>query len=421
MPRLVKAEIGNLAPASLTFALPDSAREIPVIDRLQDGAIILNSVPFIADQDLLYYAYEIPTEEVLGLKIRWDVDYGDPSIGVDEIAWDAPLTGRLTMAAAENMLDQFEGLAITDGHVHVEPGRREDVAVGTFLQDATLDGTKVRCRALLYSAPAIVKVDANGSELSIGGDGFLAPNENRGQQGEPDFFTQRVNLNHVALVENGRAGPEARLLNHKASLSHQPPKKEDSPMKTIIINGVAHEVPDAVANEFARLNTVESELSTSNASLTNSVASLTTERDTAQGALAVAQASLTTANEQVTTLTNAQPDVTEAARQMAADHATFVTEAVRLGHTEVVALGGEHAVMVAVLNARGAAFDENTDAATLKGVWQFALTNASTTPRSAVDPLSPPPAPLASISAGSTAAINHSYFGAPKAASKKEA
>ena len=420
MPRLVQAEIGNLSTAKMLFAVPDSVREAPTIYRLQDGSLILQAVPFIANQDLLYYAYEVPTEELLEQKLRWDVDHGDPSIKADEIAWNTPLIGRLTMDAAENMCDQFEGLPITDGHTHVEPGRREEVAVGTFLQDAVLDGMKVRCRALLYSAPVIVKVDANGSELSIGGDGFLAANDNRGKAGEPDFFIQRINLNHVALVEEGRAGPEARLLNHKASLANQPPKKKDSQMKTIIINGVAHEVPDAVADEFARMNTAAAELTQSNATLTNSVGTLTTERDTAQGALAVAQTALTEATEQVTALTNATPDVTEAAAAMAAAHATFVTEAARLGHTDAIAIGGEAAVMVSVLNSRGASFTAETDVATLRGVWEFALANASTAPRSVIDPTKPALAAITSVSAGATAAINHSYFGAPKP-EKKEA
>lgn len=407
MPRLIEAEIGNLAPKALVFELPAAMRETPVVFRLDDGSLIMDAVPLIADQQLMYYGYELPLDEL------FSVDYNDAN---PEFAWDAQVFGLLTTECATYMLDQFEGLAITDGHTFVETGHREDVAVGAFLRDAVLDANKVKTRALLYAAAAIVKAETNQSELSIGGIAFMEANPNRGAAGEPDFFIRRFNLNHVALVENGRAGPEARLLNHKASLSHNPTKDSD-PMKTIIVNGVAHEVPDAVADEFARMTTASSDLATTNTSLSNQVAALTTERDTAQGRADGLQGELETAQ---AAITNNQPDVPALAAAMANEHASFVTEAALLGHTDDLTLGGydRAEVMSTVLNTRGATIPADASADYLKARWDAAVEAAGSGTTSAIDNAKPVFDGLASAGDSAHKATQASYFGGGK---KKEA
>lgn len=412
MPRLVEAEIGNLLPRTLTFAMPDAVRDANVVYRLDDGALIMEAVPLIANQDMLYYAYELPTEELFGLELSWDYQWDELSASERKtrIKWDTPLIGRLTQECAVNAADQFEGLPITDGHIEVEIGKRNEVAVGTFLRDATLDGDKVRSKALVYEAAAILKVETEGSELSIGGMAFMEPNSARGNEGEPDFFIRRINLNHVALVERGRAGPEARLLNHRAELAHQ----QKVPSMKVTINGVEIEVPDVAVNHYAGLiSNLEGQVAT----LTNSVAEITSERDTAQGALDAATVELTNAQASVTELQNAQPDVTAAAAALANEHTAFAAEAVRLGHTEELVLGSydRTEVMRTVLNGRGADLAEDASADRLAGAWDFALKHAASGTTSVLDTPTPPAsAPLANVAAGATAAVNASYFGGKK-------
>ena len=399
------------------FAMPEAIREANVVYRLDDGSLIMDAVPLIANQDLLYYAYELPTEELFGLKTFWSDT--DP-LPAGHIRWNQALTGRLTTECAQNCADQFEGLPITDGHVDVEPGKRDEVAVGTFLRDAVIDGDKVRTKALIYVAASIVKIDANGSELSIGGMAFMEPNSRRGEAGEPDFFIKRINLNHVALVEEGRAGPEARLLNHRASLAH---KQKEVPHMKVTINGVEIEVPDVAVNHYAgQMSNLEGQvatLTTTNSELTNSVASLTTERDTATGALAAAQTELANAQAEVTRLS--EVDATAEATRIANEHAAFADEAQRLGHADPLTLGDydRTAIMRTVLNARGGTFAEDASVDVLNGAWQFAVANAGSGTRSVIDNRQPAPAaPLANVAAGADAAVRASYFGgAPK---KKE-
>jgi hypothetical protein len=364
-------------------------------------------VPLIADMDMEYYGYELPTQEL------FNEEY--------DAVWDTLFNGRLTLECAQGMLDQFEGLPITDGHIEVMPGRREEVAVGTFLSDATLDGDMVVARALIYAATAIIKIDTEGSELSIGGMAFMRPNDLRGTAGQPDFFIDAIDLNHVALVERGRAGPDARLLNHRASIAHH---NEKVPHMKVTINGVEIEVPDVAVNHYTGLlNNLESTVSSLTAdktALANQASTLTTERDTAQGALTAAQSELEIAKNAVVELENAKPDVTVEAARIANEHAAFVVEAEKLGHVETLSLGSydRTAIMRSVLNARGGQFAEDASVDTLKGGWQFAIANVGTVNRSAVDPQRPAHVQILNVSGTTMDKVNASYFGGGK---KKEA
>jgi hypothetical protein len=229
-------------------------------------------------------------------------------------------------------------------------------------------------------------------------------------------------LNHVALVEEGRAGPEARLLNHRASIAHN--QKDVSLMK-VTINGVELEVPDvAVTHYSAQISNLEGQVQTLNDSataLTNSVGEITAERDSAVGALTAAQAELTNAKAQVTELENSAPDIAAEATRIANEHSAFAAEAGRLGYKDELGLGQYEpkAVMLTVLNARGAKFDETANEDTLKGAWSFALSNTDASTRSVIDNALPNFS-MDSTSASSAAdtAVNNSYFGGAK---KKEA
>lgn len=405
MPRLIESQIGNLLPGAMIFAMPVVSDAAPTVSRLTDGSLIMSAVPLVADMDMIYLGYELPLERLFGVS--------------DDSQWDRQFIGRLTMECAEAALDQFEGLALVDGHITVEPGRRDEVAIGTFLQNATLDGNLVRTKALVYAASSIVKIDANGSELSIGGMAYMEANPERGAQGEPDFFIHRIDLNHVALVENGRAGPDARLLNHRASLAH---KQKEIPQMKVTINGVEIEVPDVAVNHFsAQISDLQAQvtsLTASSTELTNAATVVTAERDTAVGALAAAQAELTTANTLAADLANAAPDVTVEATRIANEHSVFATEATQLGSDAALTLGDydRSEIMRTVLNARGANFDETANADMLKGAWNFALTNVAASARAAIDPIiNGAPAKVATnVAEGAISAVNNSYFGGKK-------
>jgi ribosome-associated translation inhibitor RaiA len=193
----------------------------------------------------------------------------------------------------------------------------------------------------------------------------------------------------------------------------------------VTINGVEIEVPDVAVNHFNSriddLTSTNTHLENAQQVLQTSLIEVTTERDTMAGALAVAQATLETTQATVVEMKNNAPDVSVEAARIANEHAAFVLEAQRLNHADELVLGAyeRDAVMLTVLNARGAQFADTTNTDTLKGAWTFALANADTTTRSVLDPApGKTVAPLANVSAGATAAVNASYFGGKKKETK---
>lgn len=364
----------------LTFAAP--AIDIAAAQKTPDGAIILNARA-ARSGDYEYYGFEVtPPDD-------------------RRIPYDAKLTGRIEQADLDAVLPSFKGLALTDHHVFVPVGERRDFSIGTILNGATMDGEWATSEALIHDPKAILKI-TNGSaqELSIG---FMAELDwTEGAAGEPDFYIRNIELNHVALVEAGRAGPEGRLSNHKAQL-------ETVTMPKITINGVEHEVPEAVAGEFARLSNAEATLATTQAEKT----AAERERDDARGQLAAATA-------EVTTLKNSKPDVAAAAAAMASEHAAFVTNAKALGHEGELKLGEYDMTKVKaeIVNKRGANLPADASAEMVNGAWTFAVAQIGTETirHSALDNL----APLAAVDVAQAArtAVTNSYFGGTK---KKEA
>ena len=364
--------------------------DVAAVQRTNDNAIVLNAAP-MAVGDYEYYGFEQGAFMDRGYK------------------WDAKLVGRVEQAEAERILPQFEGLPVTDDHVWVETGQRAENAVGTVLQAGTLDGNLVNTRVVVHDPTAIVKITSGEAvELSIGFWNIIRWNENK-TEGEPDFFVESIDLNHVAVVKEGRAGPDARLSNHRAKL------EREHKMKTITINGVAMEVSDEFAAEYEKQQAAQSETVTG---LNNSVAALTTERDTAVGGLAAAK----------TQAENAKQKAGEDAVNLAKDHAEFVEQAAKMGHATADLTLGDYdadAIRRTVLENKGMKLDKDVSADVVRGAWLHALADLGDkpAPKSVLDDTQPKKIETSNAGLRDRAAdaVNKSYFGGGKKPSKKEA
>lgn len=377
----------------LTFAAPPI--DVGAAQKTADGAIILKAKP-ARSGDYEYFGFELP-----GTTGR-------------NVSWDDRLIGRISPEEFERILPQFKGLAITNEHIWVPVGERSEVAIGTMLTEGEIDAAAegedawAVCEALLHEPKAILRiVNHEAQELSIGFESSIRWSD--GGEGEPDFYIEEVQLNHVALVKEGRAGADGRLLNHKAKL-------ENNPMKTISIGGKDFQVDDAVADEFSRLSTAETDLGTqlANAKATlettqGSLATTAAERDDARGQLAVASS-------QLTALQNNKPDIAGEAVRMANAHTAFADEAKRMGHEGDLVLGAydENAVKIALLNKAGAGLAEDASADTIKGAWAFAVASLgkdAPKPKSVIDN-AVPVEPV--IEDGAMTSTNTRYFGGGK-------
>jgi len=360
----------------LTFAAP--AIDFAAVGKTPDGAIILNAKA-ARSGDYEYFGFEVTPPE-------------GRSIGLED-----QLIGRIEPADLESVLPSFKGLPVTDTHIFVPVGERQEFAIGTLLNGATMDGEWAASEALIHDPKAILKItNGTAQELSIG---FMAELDwTDGAAGEPDFYIRNIELNHVALVGEGRAGPEGRLSNHKAQL-------ETINMPKIMIDGVEHEVPEAVAGEFTRLSNAEADLAAARTAQT----AIERERDEARGQLAAASA-------EVTALQNSAPDIAAEATRMATEHAAFILNAKALGYEPELKLGeyDQTKVKAEIVNKRGANLPEDASAEMVNGAWTFAVAQIGTSEikHSALDNIVP--AHAVSASEGARDAIHNSYFGGKK-------
>lgn len=354
-----------------------SARKSP------DGALILNATT-MRSGDYEYFAFELGSARERGFD------------------FDDRLIGRIEESEVTAILSQFKGLPMTDDHVFIDIGERAERSCGTILDDGVLENGIVQNECVIHDPTAIVRVTSTDeTELSIGFFSNIVWNDERAE-GDPHFFVRDIDLNHVAVVKQGRAGPEARLSNHKATL------EQDSEMKKITIGDQEFEVEDEVAQEFTRLGE-------ENETLTNSVAETTTERDQARGQYASAKADLAKAKDAAGT---------DAVR-IASEHSAFIDEANTLGHdTSKLQLGNYKPAeeMRTVLKNSGVEFEDDESDDVIRGAWKHAVASAGKSPKkkSAIDDLNPAPREMEnSVAESSKSKVSNSYFGGNKSKKKE--
>jgi len=221
----------------------DGELDLNKIVRKDDGAAVFN-VTTMRSGVYEYMAFELPTNLIQRIN-----DAGGNIQNFNDI-----VRGEIETSETRKLLPQFEGLAVTNEHVFIKPRNIHD-SVGRVLARGKMrtDGY-VDTRLVLESSDLLSEIETGKKlEVSIG---FRANesvvNENMATDSDPHFFLRDIDLNHLAVVERGRAGPEARLSHGQSSqYIHGTPWKhiEVKTMK-IKLNGVEHEVNDDLGAEI---------------------------------------------------------------------------------------------------------------------------------------------------------------------------
>ena len=209
------------------------AIDLNKIKRQSDGSIILNAGAFKVG-DYPHLGYETPFR---------NVDF-------DEI-----LIGRITKEEASKILDKFEGLCLLKNHHWVDDlAQRKELSVGTVLTNAKLETIEAEeiamTRVVVADGDSIAKVESGEyNQLSIGFT-YIAEDV-RDKIDGVDFLIKDIELNHMALVKEGRAGDKARLYNHA--------KHKGLNMAKVKVDGKDYDVPQEVAEHISALgaNSVE--------------------------------------------------------------------------------------------------------------------------------------------------------------------
>lgn len=179
---------------------------------------------------------------------------------------------------APKSMESFQLVPVTDNHPAgmVTAESVSAVAVGTTGEGVRRDETRLVAPLAINDAGAVAKLDAGKTSLSCGYicDLELKPGVTPGGE-RFDAIQRNIRGNHVALVETGRAGPEARIRMDGAA--HQTPHQETSAMEPKLI-----ETLEKLAVQKARADKAEADLTAANTRADRAEA----ERDAAKEAQA---------------------------------------------------------------------------------------------------------------------------------------
>lgn len=164
----------------------------------------------------------------------------------------------------------------------------KDLAVGSIGDEIARDGDFVRIPLVVMDAAAIKLVEDGKRELSAGYTCDLAWETGTTPQGEKyDAIQKDIRINHVAIVQSGRAGSKARIGDGAFSWGvspvsdHTPPKEKEMTLKTVTVDGIPVEVTDQGATVIAtlqqRLADAANKMSTADAAHVAAIAAKDTE------------------------------------------------------------------------------------------------------------------------------------------------
>lgn len=162
---------------------------------------------------------------------------------------------------SKKSLDTFSKLPITNDHPaeEVTAENWKELAVGSTGDDVLRDGEYLKIGLKITDASAVKSVQDGKRELSVGYSAEIEWVDGVAPDGTPYQAVQKnIVANHIAIVDQGRAGPRARIGdswgNEPKPTGGKPTKTNDAGghmTKTVILGDAAVTVPvaDAVAIE----------------------------------------------------------------------------------------------------------------------------------------------------------------------------
>jgi hypothetical protein len=135
----------------------------------------------------------------------------------------------------------------------VTPETWKDAAVGYIGEEVVRDGEFVRIPMLIADAAAIAAVKGGTKQLSVGYECELVFEDGVTPDGQKYQAKQRnIIVDHVAIVERGRAGSECRIGDRRSD-NHDKENDTMSTLRKVVIDGLTIEVTDQGAEAIAKL------------------------------------------------------------------------------------------------------------------------------------------------------------------------
>jgi hypothetical protein len=181
-------------------------------------------------------------------------------------------------------IESAKMLPVTDGHpngaIFVTPANAKSLAVGFTGENVRRDGDNVVAPIKISTEDGIKAVNAGRNQLSLGYKCRVVRQDGV-HRGQPYTHVQtRIRYNHLALVEQARAGSEASLRLDAADavmVEEEPKRRQTMPESTVRLdNGIDYDAAPEVAVAFESLTKERGELQAK-------LDSATAERDKAAG------------------------------------------------------------------------------------------------------------------------------------------
>ena len=240
----------------------------------------------------------------------------------------------------------------TDDHppVAVDANNWKAHTIGNIGGEVARDGEYVRVPLVLMDASAVKKVDAGKVELSMGYQMDIVAESGTTESGEAyDAVMRNLHMNHIALVDRGRAGPKARIgdswgggrsggtgfLRSKTRKSNNSNTNDNKgattvDLKTIVVDGFSVETTDAAAQVIDRQQARIKELTdTIDAEALGFDEELTAVKATHDKALATKDAELAAKDAEIKELKDAQLSAADLDKRVA-DRAALIDKAGKL-------------------------------------------------------------------------------------------
>jgi hypothetical protein len=165
-------------------------------------------------------------------------------------------------------LDSMKMIPVTNDHPKariVDAENAKTFMVGQTGENISPDGRHVMAPLTITHKDAVAAVEGGKRGLSLGYTVDLVKEDGVYNGQRYDAKQTNIRYNHLALVQAGRAGPEARInMDAEDALQTDDDLEENRPMKKVNIDGIeyeaAPEVINALAKQTKRADTAETSL-----------------------------------------------------------------------------------------------------------------------------------------------------------------
>lgn len=171
----------------------------------------------------------------------------------DDVVMEAKLPTELL---SDSTVESANNKPITDGHPTelVTADNSKELMKGFTAENAHVDGDMVKVDMTITDADLIKEIGNGKEELSIGFKTEVVPVQGEYQGVHYDSVQKNIQINHIAVVDKGRAGHSVRITGDSAEMVIKD-KGESMETTKVMLDGANVTVALADADQVAKSNT----------------------------------------------------------------------------------------------------------------------------------------------------------------------